>query len=55
MYSLYFLFPETFNEKLNRKYIWKNLHKHEGERNMHSPDILEKMSKKKKRKIRTKR
>ena len=41
MHSLYFLVTWNFNEKLDRNYIWQNLHKHEGERNMHSSDILE--------------
>ena len=46
MYSLYFLFTGQFNEKLKRNYIWQNLHKQEGERNMnekimHLPNIFE--------------
>ena len=41
MYLLYFLLTENLNEKLNQNYIWQILHKREGERNMHSPYILE--------------
>lgn len=34
MRLLYFLQTVNFNEKLKQNYIWQNLHKREGERNM---------------------